>query len=512
MDPLISILKNWSFLGGGQVMSSLLGVIFTVAISRALGDVEFGRLYLALTLTSLVGVLCDFGLGQVIIRTVARDRALARSYFQRAAIVVGVFGTGLYLLLLVFVEALGFTSEIFSLVLILGLLMVVDAFSQILGALFLAHERMLVPAVSRVAGNAVGLVLVLPILLAGHATAAVGIVIVVAGCVRLLIQAVAVRRLPGLQLPTHAAPAWPVMLRAGVPFVVAQGLGLFVFKIDVVVLGRMSTEATVGWYAAASRVVDSFNFIPIVLTMATFPVLSRLWVEAPTEFQATARRTLHVLLAVTIPASVILFVLARDIVGFLFTLSSYGPAVPILRIQAMSLALIFIDYLLVCALMAIGRERVWIAIIGAACVLNPVLNWLLIPQAQTAYANGALGAALATLLTEMFILTCALRAIPRGTFTFESLWTAGRVAALGALLGVSLFGERALGVPWILAAAVGSIGYVAAAMRFGVLPPSAIAWARDAFLAGPRKIMQRRVSERATGKKATESAPGVEAA
>ena len=45
--------------------------------------------------------------------------------FQRAAIVVGVFGTSLYLLLLVFVDALGFTSEILSLVLILGLLMTV---------------------------------------------------------------------------------------------------------------------------------------------------------------------------------------------------------------------------------------------------------------------------------------------------------------------------------------------------------------------------------------------------
>ena len=511
MDPLTGILKNWSFLGSAQVISSLIAMVFTVVVSRALGDVEFGRLYLALTLTSLVGVVVDFGLAQVVTRAVARDRRLARPYFKRATIIVAAIGTCFYLLLLASVKALGFTAEVFSLVVILGLFMIVDAFSQVLGALFLAHERMLTPALSRVAGNAIALVLVLPVLLRSYGTAMVATVIVIAAILRVAIQAFALRGLSGLRLPAPEAPSWRALLRAGLPFVAAQGLGLFVFKIDVIVLGRMASEATVGWYAAASRVVDSFNFVPILLTMATFPVLSRLWVDAPNDFRTTFRKTLDVLIAVTLPATVMLFALAPDLIGSLFTLDSYGPAVPILRIQAISLALVFVDYLLACTLMATGRERTWIAILAVACILNPVLNWLLIPPAQSAYANGAIGAALATLLTEVFILTFALRAVPSATFAPGSLWAGARASALAAALGVFLFTSRSLGMPWIAAAVAGGIGYAAAAIWLGVLPQNLMAWARRAT-ATPDVRTRGAGGEQTGDVKAADSPSGVEAA
>src|SRR5262249_18033287 len=321
------------------------------------------------------------------------------------------------------------------LALILGVLMVAEATSQLLGALFQAHERMLVPALARVTANALTLAIVLPLLLRGQGAVTVAAVMVLATLFRVLIQVVAVRRLYGFELPAAPAPPWRGLLSAGLPFLAAQGLGMFVFRIDVLMLGWLASEAAVGWYGAACRLMEAFNFIPQFLTLATFPVAARLWAAQSEQFRPTVRKTLHLLVVITVPLAVALLVLADEIIGALFTLERYRPSVPILRVHALSLGMVFVDYYLVGILMAIGRERQWIRIVAAACLVNPALNWVLIPLTASRLGNAGIGAGLATLVTEVFILACALRVVPAGTFARAPARVASRPAALPPVMG-----------------------------------------------------------------------------
>src|SRR5262245_40230177 len=87
-DPLRSILTNSSLLIGAQVIASVMAMVFTVLVSRGLGDAEFGRFHLALSLTTILGVAVEFGLSQVLARSVARQPALARPYLRRALVTV----------------------------------------------------------------------------------------------------------------------------------------------------------------------------------------------------------------------------------------------------------------------------------------------------------------------------------------------------------------------------------------------------------------------------------------
>jgi O-antigen/teichoic acid export membrane protein len=485
LDPLRSILRNWSLLGSTQVVASLIAMVYMVVVSRDLGDVEFGRLFLALTLTALVGVIGDFGLSQVLARVIARDRAMVRPYLRRAALVVGAVSAVLYAVLFGAAQALGFTPEVRSLVLIVGVLVVAESFSQLLGGAFQGHERMLIPALTRIAANVLTLALVVPLLLLGYRATAVAIVLVLAAILKVVVQALTVRRLEGFRLPAPAPPAWRSLLHAGLPFLAAQGLGMFVVRIDVVMLGRLASDAAVGWYGAASRLIEAFNLMPIVLTTATFPVLSRLWVSAPAQFNATVRRTLDLVLVLSIPVAVTLLTSAQDIVAFLFTLTSYAPAVPILRLQAIGLPLVFVDYLLVCALMAVGRERMWIAIVAVACVLDPALDWILIRAADAAYANGGIGAAVATLLTELFLFGATFRALPAGTLDRSAVRIAVRTVAVGAIQAAAVLLARAVGVPWPLAAVIGGLLYLAAVTRLRLVPPDVMAWLADLAVRRP---------------------------
>jgi O-antigen/teichoic acid export membrane protein len=477
-EPLRSILTNSSLLIGAHVIASVLGMALTVLVSRSLGDAEFGRFHLALSLTTVFGVAVEFGLSQVLARSVARQRGLARPYLRRALTMVGGLGALLYAAALVSVEALGYPADVRGLVLILGVLMVAEAVAQVLTAIFQSHERMVVPAVARIVANALMLALVVVALRAGYGAPMVAAVLVVSALVRVAIQGWAVPRLAGFRMPGAATPAWRGLLAAGLPFFLANGLGVVFFRINVIMLGAMTSDAAVGWFGVASRLVDALTFVPQFLTMATFPVAARLWLTSPADFRATVRKTLHLLLVVTVPAAVVVHVFAEEIVALLFTLEAYGPAVPIVRIHAGSLALVFVDFYLVGILMAIGRERRWIAIAVGACVVSPALNWLLISLADAHWGNGGIGAAMATLITEAGIMVAVLRSLPAGTLGREPARVAGRAAALGAGLAAGLLAGRMAGVPWLLAAALGGAGYLAAALRLGLVPRDVLGWVR----------------------------------
>ncbi len=471
MDPLSSILRNSSLLAAAQAVSSLIGMALVVLLPRFLGDAEFGRLHLALSLTGMFSVAVQFGLTSVVARAVARQRTLARPYFRSATALITALGAVTYVVLLALVRILGYPVHIHELAAILGIVMVADALSETLSALFLAHERMLVPAAARIVGNAFTLAVAVPLLAHGYGARAVATVMVTAAGLRLMIQAASLRRLDGFR-GTDAPPAgsWRELLAAGFPFLVWEALGILYFRIDVLMLGLMTTDATVGWYGAASRLLDALGFVPHILTVATFPVAARLWVTAPDEFRAIVRKALQLMLVVTVPVAVLLLTLARDIVGFLFTLESFGPSVPILRIHALTLAVLFINFFLVGVLMAIGRERAWIAVAGLACLLNPAMNLVLIPLTDARFANGGIGAAIATLLTELFVLACAVALYPAGTLGRASWRIAAQAAGSGALMGALVLGSRALDLPWMLAAVVGGLGYLLAVVRLGIVP------------------------------------------
>ena len=129
---------------------------------------------------------------------------------------------------------------------------------------------------------------------------------------------------------------------------------------------------------------------------AMLPVVARLWTTSPTQFQAASQKTLDLLLVATIPLVVVLLTLADPIVDLLFGAGQFGPSFLILRIKALTLAFLFVDYYLATILIAVGRERRWLLLAVAACFVSPALNWVLIPLTHARYGNGGVGAAVAT--------------------------------------------------------------------------------------------------------------------
>jgi hypothetical protein len=108
----------------------------------------------------------------------------------------------------------------------------------------------------------------------------------------------------------------------------------------------------------------------------------------------------------------------------------------------------------------------WTWVMAATTVVNPLLNLAFIPAAEARYENGAIGAAVSLVLTEIVVVTAGLTIVGRLVFDRRTL---GRVAlgiaAAAAMWGVGREAQSLVGTVPSFAAAMITFAAIAAAVR-----------------------------------------------
>jgi O-antigen/teichoic acid export membrane protein len=147
--------------------------------------------------------------------------------------------------------------------------------------------------------------------------------------------------------------------------------------------------------------------------VVTFPALCRAVDLAP------LRRVSLGLGAVAAAATVATWLAARPLVVTIYG-GRYADSAPVLRLLALSLPLLFVNYALTHQVLAWGGQRAYLWVTVAALAVNLAANLALVPS------WGAQGAAVATLVTEVavssgcvvaLLATAAPAAVSRGVAT-----------------------------------------------------------------------------------------------
>jgi O-antigen/teichoic acid export membrane protein len=266
------------------------------------------------------------------------------------------------------------------------------------------------------------------------------------------------------------------LAREGLPYLLMAIFAVIYYRINAVMLSLLSPEVVVGWFGAAFRFFDILMFLPSILSMAVFPVLARSSgnKEAVT---LTTVRSLETILLAAIPIAVGTFAFAHEIIAILFGAREFAGSVVILQTLAPGLVLVYIDFVLVTALIATDHQRPWSLVALGAIPVSIALNIFLIPYFQQRAGNGGIGSAIATNLTEFGILVAALWLLPKGFFPRERNWRLAKTLLAGAVMYGSIWLLRMGGVPWPIQAAGGCIAYVAAIFGTGVTRPEERAFA-----------------------------------
>jgi O-antigen/teichoic acid export membrane protein len=371
---------------------------------HALGAVVFGRFAFASNLAVILAFATDLGL------TTWTTRELARDPTRRGP----VLGTGLRLrlaasvvILLAFAVVALFVDDraLAVAVLALGVAALARGLCDHARAVFRAHERLgdegkvnVAIALLGMGGGIAGLLLGV----GGIAALALGIMF------GTLAGACYGFALLGRNHGSWAGPAdWALarrMLRASAPFWLAGGFTLIYLRADVLLLKAFSSDAEVGAYHAAGRLVEVVRQLPALLMTATFPQLARAFHESKQGLLRAERALAGMLLAGGVLVAGVLVIAADPIVAICFG-PEFARAVPALRTLALAVPLLFVN----CGVLHffVARDRGTLNLVFAAAMVlvsagaNLVFDRLL----------GAIGAAVATVITEAALLACCLFAL-----------------------------------------------------------------------------------------------------
>src|SRR6056297_1735903 len=116
-----SVAKNMSVMLGAQMVTWVSGFVLLYFLPRYLGSEDFGRLYLALSIKMMMGLLIDFGGNFLIPKEVARSEKVGTSILNSyiiLRILLWILAIGLVIL---FSNLLGYSEHVHLLIIILAI-------------------------------------------------------------------------------------------------------------------------------------------------------------------------------------------------------------------------------------------------------------------------------------------------------------------------------------------------------------------------------------------------------
>lgn len=406
---------------GARLFSSCVSFVITaVVLARVLPEAEYGLFNFYLTLFLLAMTLVDFGANRAAIRMIAAGAA-SRAAVIRAAV---AFKARVGLLAFLVITALIVLCEHGTATRVALVIAALHCLSHGFGGASVGCEVDLdyrVPARSVVFGYAT--FLLLGLLLAQQRVAqappylmAWGLGVLVQNC---LLFATARRR--GEIAGGVDAAVLRALLREALPLGLSAVAVAIYFYADTVMLRPLRGEEDVAVYSVAYRLMTFGLMVPVLFSQVLFPVFTRCH-ERSAELLARAvrRSTFYLALAGAIGGAILLGEAERLLV--LVFGGDYGRAAPSLRILAVAMMVVYLTYPHTTALIAAGRAAVFTRITVISALLNVLLNLLVIVPL------GPAGAALTTLVTELFVLLCGVIALWRIRRV-----SGGSVALLGPL-------------------------------------------------------------------------------
>ncbi|MBK7344636.1 MAG: polysaccharide biosynthesis C-terminal domain-containing protein [Saprospiraceae bacterium] len=188
----------------------------------------------------------------------------------------------------------------------------------------------------------------------------------------------------------------PLVIKS-LPFALAVLLMSAYTRMDTLLLERLLPDGDheAGIYYMAYRLLDAANNMALLFAGLLLPMLSQLLAKKE-DVQPLVVLGTRLLLAGSLVASVAVSRFAEPIIHGLYD-SAPEEAVSALRILIWSFVPVSMMYVFGTLLTAGSRLGLMNKVLGITVVINLILLWVLIPQ------QGAVGAALATLVTQCFV-------------------------------------------------------------------------------------------------------------
>jgi lipopolysaccharide exporter len=387
--------------------SAGLLLIVVALIRQMLGNDIYGEFSLALSLATIGEALMDFGIHQVTIRAIARERDSARHIFRNTLALKVLSGIGMFVVLGLIAVVLYPKADLR----LTCLLMLVGAglrsYLLTIRGVLIGLERFGDECLVVVGDRVILVVAVGAALLSGAGLVGLGVVFVLARVVSVAGGFALTARQVGAPEPAFDRALWRTLPLDALPL----GAFLIVLNVynyvDTLFLGAMRDAGEVGYYSAAYRIYEGTTYVPAILASVWTPRLAHLWEADRVAHGALLRRGLGLTTLLAGALSLVVWSLAPWLLTTVFGADAVA-SVPALRILSTGLVFVFAIWMLHAAAISVFEQRLLLQTTVIGVVVNSGLNLWLIPR------YGRDGAAWATVAGEaltLALLLVGLRAV-----------------------------------------------------------------------------------------------------
>jgi O-antigen/teichoic acid export membrane protein len=458
---VVNIAKNTSYFTFALILQKVISFTYFAILASHLPPEQLGKYYFAISFTVVVGILLDLGLGNVLMREVAKDNSKA------GQLIGGVILIKIPLLFISFglIATLANVFDYEPLVKLLiyfsALNVALDTFTANFYAVIRGHHKLGFESVGHVIFQLITLCFGLVVLKLD-----LGLVWLIAALtlaslfnfsysLTLMLTRFNVR----VQFKAAVAPIWSLMLLA-IPFSLYAIFQRVYQYLDSVLLKNLAGDEFVGLYQIAFKIIFALQFLPLAFVASLYPAFAKYWKDlqketpprpighpskgggefgkgthptlsggtpprgegnesnlppmggvprrgeggASPQLLITFERAFNYLLIISAPVTVGVILIAKDIVSIFRP--EYLIAVLPLQLIILALPFLFLNYPIGALLNACDRQKRNTIHMGITLAASIALNLFLIPK-FTIY-----GAAATVVITNFLLFSLNFTVVP----------------------------------------------------------------------------------------------------
>ncbi len=452
---MASVMKNTAIMTLASVLQKVISFGYFAFLARALGAGDLGKYGTALSLAAIMVVCVDMGFTNVFIRESSKTRERIQEYLSTVLSAKILFGIGTYLALLLVAKILRYESDVQILVALAGITMLLDSVHltlygamRALGTVRYEARGIIFSQFATFVFGAIFLSRHFPLwsLMMAFIIPSLGNILY---AFRLLQKKYRLSIRPRFEKTLFRSFA-----RLSFPFALAAIFARLYGNTDLLMVKSLAGNHAAGLYSTPYKISTAFQFIPLALIAATYPAMSAAFANDRAYLTRVFHDSFKYLLMISLPIAFGIFLLAPEIILFIFDRGFEGSIQP-LKYIILGMVFTFLSFPIGALLNASNKQATQTAIMGVVMVINLVLDFFLIQK------YGITGAAIASLIGSILLPVAGFlfvsRIIP---VSYGSLFQAiiQVVVSVGAMGGV-IFAMKEY-VPLSITILLGGIVYI----------------------------------------------------
>lgn len=427
------IISNTFYSFAGFSVEYVFAYFIIIAIARYLGDVGMGEYSFIFAVAHTLFLFAHPGLDYLIVKDIPREDEKAQLYVSNILSVKLFLGIFAFFIMSAIAVSLPKNQYIIYALILALFSCATAAFLEVYESYLQAKQRIGMVSLAKVIERGTAVLLVLIFLMHGKGILWIVVALSIGRLIRGFIAVAASWKHIGFRL-RFDIDVWKELFIKGLPFL-ATNVFLYIYiRIDIVMLSFMKGDAVTGWYSAAYKFIDILNFIPFLIIGVTLPSMAGSFKKDDILMQDIFRRTLRYLIILAFPITIGGFIVAPKAIDFLYGLShGFNNSVLAMQVLIWSEIFLFVNYFLGNVLNVIGKQHHFTIVGIGACILNIILNLLLIPQ------YSFVGAGVATVLCEIIIFIFLSHFIRKFFASINFLSIAWKPFFASLVMGIALY-------------------------------------------------------------------------